>query len=172
MKNQFLQFLESRRSIRKFKPEQIKEEDLQALLSAGTYAPTGHGAQSPIIIAVQDKNTIAQLSRMNAAVMGANFDPYYGAPAILLILADRARDVAAYDGCSVTSYLLLAAHALGIGGCWINRSYEMFASEEGKELLKKWGVKGEYIGVGACAIGYADEAPTAAPRKADYIYRV
>lgn len=172
MSNETINSLKNRRSIRKFKPEQIKDTELNAILEAGTYAPTGHNAQSPIIIAVQDKDTIATLSKMNADVLGVKTDTFYGAPTILLVLADRARDVAVEDGSSVTTYLLLAAHALGLGGCWIHRAREMFDSQAGKNLLAQWGVKGEFIGVGICAIGYADENPLAGPRKADYIYKV
>lgn len=170
MNNQTLEVLKTRRSIRRFKPEQVKQQQLKALLEAGVFAPTGRGAQSPIIIVVQDKPTIEILSKMNAEILGVNSDPYYGAPTILLVLADRARDVAVYDGSSVTTYLLVAAHSLGLGGCWIHRSREMFDSEQGKQLLKTWGIQGDYLGVGACAIGYADESPQAAPRKADYIH--
>ncbi|MDR0828013.1 MAG: nitroreductase family protein [Desulfovibrio sp.] len=161
--------LKSRRSIRSFQDKQVSDTDLRAVLEAGTYAPSGKGAQSCIIIAVQNKEDIAALTRMNAAVMGTSNDPYYGAPTILLILADRSAATPVEDGSAVTTYLLLAAEALGLGACWINRERQMFDSEEGKALLKKWGVKGEYMGVAACSLGYAaGEMKAPAARKADY----
>lgn len=173
MKQEALEVLKTRRSVRKFKREQVKEEDLQAVLEAGIYAPTGKNTQSPIIIAVQDPATIKTLSEMNAKVMGVNSDPYYGAPTILLILADRSVSTPVQDGCAVMTNLLNAAHAVGLGSCWVNREQQMFDSEEGKALLKAWGVEGDYLGVGGIALGYpAAELPEAAPRKEHYVYYV
>ena len=174
MNKEALQVLSNRRSIRKYKTQQITDQELNAVLEAGTYAATGGGAQSPIIIVVQDAPTIKQLTRMNAAVMGkSDIDPYYGAPTILLVLAERGRNTYIEDGSCVLANLMNAAYAVGLGSCWINREKEMFDSPEGKALLEKWGIKGDYAGVGACLLGYADGPhPAPAPRKSNYIFKV
>lgn len=168
-----LQDLKTRRSCRKFKPEQIRREELDQILEAGTYAPTGMGMQSPIMVVIQDKETIARLSRMNAAVMGSTSDPFYGAPTVIIVLADRSRGTYLEDGSLVMGNLLNAAHALGIGSCWIHRAKEEFESPEGRELLKQWGIQGDYVGIGHCILGYEDGVPAPAkPRKDHYIVRV
>lgn len=173
MNNEALKVLKERRSIRKFQPRQIRDEDLNAVLEAGTYAPSGMGKQPCIIVAVQNKDDIARLSKMNASVMGKDADPYYGAPTILLVLCDTASTTPVESGSAVMTYLLAAAHSAGLGACWVHREKQMFESEEGKNLLKKWGITGEYIGIGGCALGYVDgELPEAAPRKGGYIIRV
>lgn len=166
--------LKGRRSVRGFKDEQIKEEELNAILEAGEYAATGMGKQSPIMIVVQDKETIAKLSKMNAKIMGnENVDPFYGAPTVVIVLADKNRPTCVEDGSLVIGNLMNAAYGLGVGSCWIHRAKEEFESEEGKELLKKWGVEGDYIGVGHCVLGYAkDPLKPAAPRKEGYVVRV
>lgn len=168
-----LQDLKTRRSCRSYKPEQIKDEELNAILEAGTYAPTGMGMQSPIMVVVQDKETIAQLSRLNASVMGVDRDPFYGAPTIIVVLADTSRSTYKEDGSLVIGNLLNAAHAVGVDSCWIHRAKEVFEMPEGKALLEKWGITGSYEGIGNCILGYAD-APLAEakPRKSDYIIRV
>ena len=170
-----LKDLKERRSIRAYRPEQIKEEELQKILEAGTYAPTGMGMQSPKIIVVQDQETRDYLSKLNARVMGdEGADPFYGAPTVLVVLALKERPTCVEDGSLVMGNLMNAAHAVGVGSCWIHRAREVFGSEEGEELLKKWGVEGDYIGVGHCILGYpADGAvPEAKPRKDDYIVYV
>lgn len=169
-----LQDIRTRRSCRKFQPRQVSEEDLQAILEAGTWAPTGRGAQSPVMVVVQDKETIARLSRMNAAVLGTAGDPFYGAPTVVVVLADRSRPTYLEDGSLVMGTLMLAAHAVGVASCWIHRACEVFDSEEGKALLKSWGIEGDYAGVGHCVLGYAaeqGEAPAKA-RKENYVIRV
>ena len=166
--------LKGRRSVRAYKDEQIKDEELNKILEAGEYAASGMGKQSPIMIVVQDKETIAQLSKMNAKVFGKEgIDPFYGAPVVLIVLADKTKNTYLYDGSLVMGNLMLEAYGLGVGSCWIHRAKEEFESEEGKALLKKWGVEGDYIGVGHCILGYAkDEPKPAAPRKEGYIVRV
>ena len=163
-----------RRSCRSYQPRQITEEELQQVLEAGTYAPTGRGAQAPIIVVVQDKETIAALSRQNAAIMGnPEADPFYGAPTVLIVLADKSRPTYLYDGSCVMDNLLNAAQAVGLGACWIHRAKEEFESEEGKALLKQWGIQGDYEGIGHCVLGYrADAIPAPAPRKENYVYYV
>ena len=169
-----LKDLKERRSIRAYKPDQIRDDDLQKILEAGTYAPTGMGMQSPKIIVVQDKETRDYLSELNDKYMGSGSDPFYGAPTVLVVLADRERPTCVEDGSLVMGNLMNAAHAIGVGSCWIHRAREVFDSEEGKELLRKWGIEGDYIGVGHCILGYpADGAvPEAKPRKDDYIVYV
>lgn len=171
--NEVLKSIQTRRSVRSFLPKQVEPELLDALLEAGTYAPTGSGKQSPIIVAVQDPATVKQLSRMNAAVFGGTSDPFYGAPTILVVLADKTKRTYLLDGAAVLTTLLNAAHALGLGSCWIHRAKEEFESAEGKALLQQWGVKGDYEGIGHVALGYAAQAPgEPAPRKSDYIVKV
>ena len=162
----------NRRSIRKYKDEQISREELDIVLQAGICAPTGKNLQSPIMIAVQDKETIKQLSRINAQIMGVSSDPFYGAPTVVVVLARAESPHAVQDGSLVLGNLMNAAHAIGLGSCWINRAKETFETEEGKELLKKWEIEGEYVGIGNCILGYPDEAPSMKPRKENYIYYV
>lgn len=171
--NETLKTLTERRSCRSYKADPVPQEILDQILEAGTYAPTGMGKQSPIIIAVTDKETRDKLSRLNAAVMGASNDPFYGAPVVLVVLANTAVGTYKYDGSLVMGNLLNAAHALGLGSCWIHRAKEEFESEEGKEILKSLGIEGDWEGIGNCILGYpaADPNP-AAPRKADYIYKI
>lgn len=166
--------LKTRRSCRKYKPEQIKNEELDAILKAGTYAPTGMGRQSPVIVAIQDKETIAKLSKLNAAVMGGTSDPFYGAPTVVVVLAPKNIPTYLEDGALVMGNLLNAAHAVGVDSCYIYRAKEVFETKEGKDLLNKWGIKGDYVGIGNCILGYGDEGgvASAAPRKSDYIVRV
>ena len=164
--------LYSRRSVRKYKSQQITDEELQQVLKAGIYAPTGMNLQSPIIVAVQNKEEIAALSKMNASFWTAKVDPFYGAPTVLVVLGERDSRFAAQDGSLVMGNLMNAAHAVGLGSCWINRAREVFDSDEGKALLKKWGVEGDYVGVGNCILGYADEEPAPKPRKDNYVYFV
>ena len=163
--------LKERRSCRKYLPQQIKEEELNAILEAGTYAPTGMGAQSPVIVVVQKPELIEKISKMNAKVMGQDIDPFYGAPTVLIVLADTQRPTYLYDGALVMGNLMNAAQAVGVDSCYIFRAKEVFASEEGKALLKEWGIPEHYEGIGNCILGYRAEGGVkeAAPRKADYI---
>lgn len=170
--NKTLADLKNRRSIRRYKPEQISREELDTVLSAGICAPTGMNRQSPVIVAVQDSETVKLLSKMNAAVMGTDNDPFYGAPTVLVVLADANSKHAVQDGSLVMGNLMNAAQAIGLGSCWINRAKEVFDTDEGKALLKKWGIEGEYIGVGNCILGYPDESPAMKPRKDNYVYYV
>ncbi|MGE1062280.1 nitroreductase [Megasphaera paucivorans] len=172
--NETIQTLLTRRSIRKYKPEQIKEEELQKIVKAGTFAASGKGQQPVTIVVIQNHDLIAKLSAMNAAIMGTSSDPFYGAPTICLVLTDTKKSVNAWsDGCLVMGNLMNAAAALGIGSCWVNRAKEEFESPEGKALLKKWGLPEHLTGVGHCTLGYADcPLPAAAPRKADFVIYV
>lgn len=169
-----LKDLKERRSIRAYKPDQIKDEELQKILEAGTYAPTGKGMQSPRIVVVQNKETRDYLSELNAKYLESDSDPFYGAPTVLVVLASKDRPTCVEDGSLVMGNLMNAAYAVGVGSCWIHRAREVFDSEEGKALLKEWGIEGNYIGIGHCILGYpADGAvPQAKPRKDDYIVYV
>ena len=174
MENIVLKSLKERRSIRSYKDKQVDEEALQAILEAGTYAATGMNRQVPIIVCVQDKETIEQLRRMNAEIMGTpDKDPFYGAPTVLIVLCTTERPTYVEDGSLVLGNLMNAAYSVGVDSCWIHRAKQEFESEEGKALLKKWGIEGEYVGIGHLILGYRDcELPKAAPRKENYIYRV
>ena len=167
-----LETIKNRRSIRKYKSDMVPQDKLEKIIEAGTYAATGMGKQSPIIIAVTNKELRNKLSAMNAKIMGVdNMDPFYGAPVVLIVLADKSRPTYVYDGSLVMGNLMLEAEAQGIGSCWIHRAKEEFESEEGKEILKSLGIEGDYEGIGHCILGYADgEAPKAAPRKDSYVY--
>ncbi len=172
--NDTLKVLETRRSCRNFDPDRmVSEEDLQAVIKAGTYAPTGMGKQSPIIIAVTNKEMRDRISKENARIMGAAMDPFYGAPVILIVLANRERVTYQYDGSLVMGNLLNAAQSLGLGSIWIHRAKEEFESEFGKQILADLGIEGDYEGIGHCALGYA-ATPAAEPvmRKDNYVYYI
>ena len=166
--------LKSRRSIRQFKAEPIDPEKLKKIVEAGTWAPSGMGRQSAKMVVIQNAEVIRRLSRLNASFMpGFDGDPFYGATTVIVVLADRSVSTYVEDGSLVLGNLLNAAHAVGVGSCWIHRAREVFDSEEGKELKKQWGVPEEYIGVGHCVLGYRDcEYPTAKPRKDGFVIRV
>ena len=168
-----LETIKSRRSIRKYKSDMVPQDKLEKIIEAGTYAATGMGKQSPIIVAVTNKELRDKLSAMNAKIMGTNTDPFYGAPVVLIVLADKSRPTYLYDGSLVMGNLMLEAEAQGIGSCWIHRAKEEIESEEGKEILKSLGIEGDYEGIGHCVLGFADgPAPKAAPRKDSYVYYV
>ena len=164
--------MKTRRSIRKYKPDMIPEDVLNRIIEAGTYAATGMGKQSPIIIAVTNKEIRDKFSKMNAEIMGVDSDPFYGAPVVLVVLADKSMPTYIYDGTLVMGNLMLEAHALGVDSCWIHRAKEEFESEEGREILKSLGIEGDYEGIGHCILGYVDgEEPQCHPRKDNWVYR-
>ena len=168
-----IEFIESRRSIRSYKPDMVPDDIIDRIVEAGTYAATGMGKQSPIIITVKDRAMRDRLSKMNAKIMGADIDPFYGAPVVLIVLADRSMPTHIYDGSLVMGNLMLAAHALGIGSCWIHRAKEEFDSPEGKKILADLGIEGDYEGIGHCILGYIDgEYPEPKPRKENWSYRI
>ncbi len=169
--NAVLENIRTRRSVRKYKPDMIPQEILDQILEAGTYAATGMGMQSPIILAVTNRKMRDRLSAMNAKVMGTDSDPFYGAPVVLVVLADKSRGTYLYDGSLVMGNLMLAAHELGIASCWIHRAKEEFETPEGKDILASLGITGDYEGIGHCILGYADgPEPAAKPRKDSYVY--
>ena len=164
--------LKNRRSIRRYKPEQVSEELLDAVLEAGLYAASGMNTQNTVMVAVRDKETRDRLSRMNAEVMGTQNDPFYGAPCVIVVLVDPERYTCVEDGSLVMGNLMQAAFDAGLGSCWIHRAQQMFDSEEGKALLREWGLPESLRGVGNCILGYADEAPAPKPRREGRIVKV
>ena len=172
--NETLNVLKERRSIRKYKAEQITDAELDAILESGTWAASGKGLQPAVMVVVQDQETISYMSRLNAEIQGKpGTDPFYGAPTVVVVLADRSSFTWKEDGCLVMGNLMNAAYAVGVDSCWIHRAKEVFEGEEGQALLKQWGIEGDYVGVGHCILGYrAGDLPEAKPRKANYIYRV
>ena len=169
-----LECMETRRSVRAYLPNAVPEEKLERILRAGLYAASGMGRQSAMILCVTDKALRDRLMRMNAAIMGTpEKDPFYGAPCVLVVLADRSIPTAVYDGSLVLGNMMLAAHAEGLGSCWIHRAREEFDSDEGKAILHDLGVEGDYAGVGHLIVGYADGAePEAKPRREGRVLRV
>lgn len=173
MNNKMLELLMTRRSVRAYKPEQITKEELDAVTNAGTYAPTGMGMQSPVIVAVQSPMYRQAVMELNKQARGGDGDPYYGAPTILLVLADPQRGTCVEDGSCVLCTMMDAAHALGLASCWIHGEREMFQLPEGKALLREWGLSEELRGIGSLALGYAaGPLPQPKERKADYIKKV
>lgn len=152
----------------------IPRETLEKILEAGTYAPTGMNRQSPIIVAITNKEVRDRLSALNAKIMGRDgIDPFYGAPVVVVVLADKDVRTYAYDGSLVMGNLMLAADSLGLGSCWIHRAKEEFETDEGKQILRDLGIEGDYEGIGHCILGYIDgDYPDVRPRKDRYIYFV
>ncbi len=173
--NQTIKDMLERRSIRKFKPDMVEREVLDQIIEAGLYAASGMGKQATRIIAVTNKELRDKISRDNQKIGGweDGFDPFYGAPVILIVLAEKERATGVYDGSLVMGNMMLAAHALGVGSCWIHRAKEEFEMDKYKSLLATLGLEGEFEGIGHCALGYADgEKPEAAPRKENRVFFV
>ncbi|MDR0889207.1 MAG: nitroreductase family protein [Oscillospiraceae bacterium] len=172
--NEVIHTLISRRSCKQYAAKQVEEAALQEILTAGMYAANGLARQAGKIIVVQNEADILAMQRMNGAVFGnPDAKTFYGAPTVCVVLAQADAPTAVEDGALVIGNMMAAASSLGVGSCWVHRAREVFASDEGKALLQKWGVTGEYIGVGNCLLGYAAAPPKpAAPRKADFVTRV
>lgn len=169
METNFLEIIRTRRSCRSYKPEQITDDQLNLVLEAGTYAPTSRGLQSPFIVAVQNKELLNRLAKMNAEVMGVTTNPYYDAPIYILVFVPEDAPNGVQDASLVLENMMLAAHAQGLGSCWIHREREMFATKEGKELMAQWGLPEGLVGIGALSLGYPDGEPSPAkPRKEGY----
>lgn len=172
MDNEVLKAIRERRSIRRFKPEQITDEELKTVLEAGTWAPTGMGTQAPWIIAVQNKEQIGKLVKANADIMGVTSNPYYGAPTLVLVFAPKDNYNNFRDGSLILGNMMLAAHSIGLASCWINRVDAMSERDDIKALMKEWGLPDGLVGIGSLALGYASAHPhTVKPRKKDY-YRI
>ena len=164
----------TRRSIRSYKEEPIPRALIDQVVQAGTYAASGMDRQPVIILAITNRQVRDELSRLNGKIMGKpeGFDPFYGAPAVLVVLADKKAPTYLYDGALAMGNLMQAAHQLGLGSCWIHRAKEEFELPEGKAILEKLGISGEYEGIGHCILGYAAQNPEAAPRKDNRIYYI
>lgn len=169
-----LEVLKNRRSVRAFRDEQIRDDQLNAILEAGTFAPTGMGKQSPVMVVVQNPDLIQRLSRLNGAVLGTDRDPFYGAPTVVIVFSNPETAMTwLEDGSLVMGNLMNAAFAVGVDSCWIHRAKQMFETEEGKALMREWGVPEACVGIGNCILGYAKgPLPEPRPRKADYVIRV
>lgn len=164
-----LEDLKTRRAVRSYTDEPVTREELDAVLEAGLYAPTAMGSQRACVVAVTNKAERDAISRLNAAVMGNDGDPFYGAPVVLVVFADGSWPMTVKDGSLIMGNLLNAAHAIGLGSCWIDRAEPVFASEEGRALMKKWGVPEGYVGVGNCILGHTDAQPEPKPRREGFI---
>ena len=164
----------SRRSVKAYKPDAVPKELIDRVIEAGLYAANGRNWQSPIVIAVTDKTMRDRLSAMNAAIMGkTDFDPFYGAPVVLVVLGDKQFPTHVYDGSLMLGNMMLAAHDLGLGSCWIHRAKEEFESEEGKAILRSLGIEGDYEGIGHLILGYAAIEPKVAPpRRPGRVYEI
>jgi len=175
MSNAALENLLTRRSCRAYEERQVRDEDLDSILKAGQYAPTGMGKQSPVIVVIQDKETIAQVEKLNATVVGnPDAHTFYGAPTVIVVFGNPAAMTGYADANMVIGNLLNAANAVGVDSCYIWRAKEVFESEKGKALKAKWNVPENYEGVGNVILGYGkpEGKRPAAPRKADYVIRV
>ena len=170
--SEVLDKMQTRRSIRRYKSDMIPKEVIEKIVEAGTFAASGMNLQTPVIVAVTNKEIRDKMSKANAQVMGSENDPFYGAPVVLVVLAEK-KGTYVYDGSLVMGNLMLAAHELGIGSCWIHRAKEVFEQEEWKQWLKSLGLEGEYEGIGNCVLGYAEvEYPDVLPRKEGRVYFV
>ena len=172
MQNEVLKALRERRSVKSYLPDPVPQDAIDAIIEAGLYAPNGRGLQSSIIIAVTDKETRDRLSDLNKRFFPKDIDPFYGAPVVLIVLADKSAPTCVYDGSLTMGNMMLAAHSLGLGSCWIHRAKQMFESEEGKKLLSDLDVEGDYEGIGNCIIGYAASEPEAKERKANRVFYI
>lgn len=170
--NEVIKNILTRRSIRKYKNDIIPQDIINQIIEAGTYAASGMNRQPAIIIAITNKEMRDRLSNLNAKIMGRpDKDPFYGAPVVLVVLADKNARTYLYDGSLVIGNMMLAAHSLNIGSCWIHRAKEEFETEEGKEILRDLGIEGDYEGIGHCILGYVDgEEPVPLPRKENNVY--
>ncbi len=163
----------TRVSVKKYKNDPVPKETLDKIIEAGTHAASGLNKQSPIILAITNKQVRDELSFLNAGKDPfKRADPFYGAPVVLVVLADKQVPTYLYDGSLVMANLMLAAHSFGLGSCWIHRAKETFEMPEGKAILKKLGIEGDYEGIGNCVIGYADVVPEKKPRKENWVYRI
>ncbi|MBQ9060122.1 MAG: nitroreductase family protein [Firmicutes bacterium] len=170
--NETIRLMKERRSIRSYKKEQVAEDKLTAILEAGEYAASGMGKQKVVSVAVQDPEIIAQMSKLNAQVMGMDIDPFYGAPTVVVVFGSTESATTVEDGSLVIGNLMLAAFAEGVDSCWIHRAKEVFETEEGKALKAAWGLDDSWVGIGNCILGYRDgELPEAAERLPGRIIR-
>ncbi len=168
--NETINTLITRRSVRSYSSKPVPDDILEQILEAGKFAPSGMGRQPVVMVVVQDNDRISSLSMMNAAVMGASTDPFYGAGTIVIVFADSTASTYLEDGSLVMGNLMNAAHSLGVDSCWIHRAKEVFETEDGKALMRRWGLDEKYVGIGNCILGYSDKPiPEAKPRKTGFV---
>lgn len=167
--NECIKILTTRRSVKSYQDTPVPEALLEEVLRAGINAPTGRNQQSPVMVAVTNPETVRYLGKLNAQARGTDTDPFFGAPAVIVVLADSNVLTHREDGSLVMGNLLNAAAALGLGACWIHRAKEVFETEEGKALMKKWGLGDHYVGIGNCILGYTDKEPAEKIHKEDYV---
>lgn len=169
--NEVIRAIEERRSVRAYTDEMPPRELVGQVVEAGLWAASGMNTQGSVIVAVTDRALRDRLSAMNAEIMGRpGTDPFYGAPVVLVVLAPREAPNRVYDGSLVMGNLMLAAHALGLGSCWIHRAREEFDTPEGRAILADLGVEGDYEGIGHCVLGYPAEAPAPRPRREGRVF--
>ncbi len=165
--------IKNRRSVRKYTEEKVSQDKVDQIIEAGLWAASGMGRQAPVILQIDDRETRDLVSKLNAAVMNSTSDPFYGAPQVLVVLADRNVRTYLYDGALTMGNMMLKAYDLGVSSCWIHRAKEVFDSEEGKQILEKAGIKGDYEGIGNLIIGYADgEIPAPKDRVPGRVYKI
>ena len=164
----------TRRSCKKYKPDMISDEAIATIVDCALAAPTGRNRQSSIILVVKDKEARDALSRANARVLGADIDPFYGAPVVLVVLAKSDVNTHVYDGSVTAENILLAAHSLGLGACWIHRAKEVFETDEYKALIKSLGIEDEYEGIANCTVGVPvwDELPAPLARNDGRVFYI
>lgn len=170
--NETIEVLKTRRSNRAYTAQMPEDEKINDIIDAGLFAPTGMGRQGVKFAVIKDRATRDRLSAMNAEIMGGSGDPFYGAPVVIIVLANKDNPTYIYDGSLAMGNMMNAAHALGLGSCWIHRAKEEFESESGRAMLKEWGIEGNYEGIGHVILGYAKDEPQAKPRIADRVVRV
>jgi nitroreductase len=171
--NDIVKNMMERRSCRSYKKDQITESALDDILRAGEWAPTGMGAQSPMLVAIQNQEVIDKVSKLNAQVIGHNMDPFYGAPTVVVVFADSTKVTYLEDGSLAMGNMMNAAHSLGVASCWIHRAKQVFETPEGIELMKEWGVPEGYVGIANCTLGYAaTPLSEGKPRKENYSIKI
>ena len=171
--NEVMKAIIDRRSVKKYKSTPVEMDKIERICQSATYTASGKNRQPSVMIAVTNKEMRDRLSRLNAEILGAKADPFYGAPAVIVVLADMQYNTSIYDGSLVMGNLMLAAYSEGVDSCWIHRAKEMFETDEGKKILKDLGIEGNYEGIGNCVLGYRDcDYPEAKPRKDNYIYYI
>ena len=158
--NEAYKNITNRRSIKKYSTKKVEHEIIEKIVEAGQCAPSGMNRQSYAFVVVEKEEILSELSKMNADVMHADMDPFYGAQALIVVFADSNVPTHIYDGSLAMANLMLAANSLGVDSCWIHRAKEMFESEKGKELMKEWGLPESYVGIGNCILGYRSQEPT------------
>ena len=164
--------LKQRRSYRKYKENQISQEELDTILEAGLFAASGMNKQSSIMVAVTNKEMVKELSNLNASIMGIDSDPFYGANCVVIVFSDSNVRTYIEDGSLTIGNMMNAAHAIGVDSCWIHRAKQMFETERGKELMKEWNIGEEYVGIGNLILGYGDETPIDKPRREGRIIKI